>query len=108
MNSFLHTSVGPSFLNKSSESSRACHQRLSSSGHLVAMNALLLVTSLLVLGLVAGQEEARAKPKKCPSETVNKDKLFKKWTETDNKGKPVADAPCWFDLTRFVLCMYCN
>ena len=59
------------------------------------MNSMLLVTSLLVLGLVSGQ--------KCPSEKVNKEKTFYKWTETtrqNGKTKPVADQPCWFDLNR--------
>ena len=45
------------------------------------------------------------KQKKCPSETVNKEKNFYKWTETFKKNgntKPVADQPCWFDLTRYV------
>ena len=44
------------------------------------------------------------KKKKCPSETV-KEKIFYKWTETFKKNgntKPVADQPCWFDLTRYV------
>ena len=39
---------------------------------------------------------------KCPDAKV-KLSQFHKWTETikeDGKVKPVADAPCWFDLTR--------
>ena len=74
------------------------------------MDILLLVTMVLVLGLVAGQEEARAwwKVKECPSKTVNRYKLFKQWTEMDTgsaRGKPmpIADAQCWFDLNRCVL-----
>ena len=48
--------------------------------------------------------ELARKKKKCPSETV-KEKIFYKWTETFKKNgntKPVADQPCWFDLTRYV------
>ena len=82
------------FLNKYSESCRASHQRLSSSGHLVAMNVLLLVTSILVLGSVSGQKCAKDK-----INTAKEKKLFYKWTEMQG-NKPVKDAQCWFDLTR--------
>merc|ERR1719225_46833 len=45
---------------------------------------------------------AAATGQKCPKDKVNK-KQFYKFTETTKQGgktKPVADAPCWFDLTR--------
>ena len=39
---------------------------------------------------------------RCPSDKV-KLSVFHKYTETIKEGgkvRPVADAPCWFDLTR--------
>ena len=64
------------------------------------MNVLLLVTIILVLGSVSGQ--------KCAKDKINvklEKKYFYKWTETEKKNgqiKPIADAQCWFDLTRCV------
>ena len=68
------------------------------------MNMILLVSGFLVLGLASGEVEEKKGNGKCPSVTVNR-KQFYKFTETykdKGKTKPVADAPCWFDLTRFV------
>ena len=58
------------------------------------MNALLLITIVLVLGSVSGQ--------KCAKDKINaklEKKYFYKWTEMQG-GKPIKDAQCWFDLTR--------
>ena len=60
------------------------------------MNVLLLVTSILVLGSVSGQKCAKDK-----ITAKQEKKFFYKWTEMQG-GKPVKDAQCWFDLTRYL------
>ena len=54
----------------------------------------------LLLGVLLGLSSTLGQ--KCPDAKV-KLSQFHKWTETvkdAGKVRPVADAPCWFDLTR--------
>ena len=61
------------------------------------MNHVLLLTlGLLVL-------VANVSSQKCPKLSEKDKKAFLKYTETkkvNGKPRPIADAPCWFDLTR--------
>ena len=62
-------------------------------GHLTTMMLRLLLVSAALIAVVQAACKASA------SNTIIKKKLLP-YTKVDNKGKPIATKPCWWDLTK--------